>query len=109
MLNTGTIDTSGKVWTCKACGRGFSRIENFEEHDKDRVNHIPLFQVWLKNKRSFGRCLDRMKKPWGCPRNAEQENVVSVSVQSHLQLAVPDVSAVSQQEPALSSSRYVNA
>ena len=68
--------TLGKVWTCRKCGNGYTRFENFDEHSTDD-EHKPLFEEYLQ--RSFGRARDKHKQPYGCPPSAESEMEASTA------------------------------
>ena len=57
---------SGKPWTCKLCGRGFTTQAKFANHARSK-EHVPLP---FKQQTSFARIFDRHVLPWGCPKNA---------------------------------------
>ena len=64
------------MWTCQACGNGYTRVEHFDEHSTDE-DHKPLFKKYLQ--RSFGRARDKHKQPYGCPPSTESEMEASTA------------------------------
>ena len=64
---------SGKVYTCRKCGKSFNRRDKFQQHlnkvvVKDRKLHEPYFKKEIdQNCQTFGRVFDRHETPYGCP------------------------------------------
>ena len=64
---------SGKVYTCRECGKSFNRRDKFQKHlnkvaVKDRKLHEPYFKREIdQNCQNFGRVFDRHETPYGCP------------------------------------------